>query len=187
MKALIGTVNPGKIEGAKEALSNFFDDIDLEGIKVPSNVANQPVNEDTYLGARNRVDNLIEYAKENNIEADYFLGIESGICNIYDTWMILNIAVVKDKSGYESIGIGPAFPVPDSYVQEIISTSLGEVFDKAYSKNNLGQGKGGINALTHETISRIDITKEAFIMAMTQFVNDTVWKTETKGNYKVKK
>ena len=133
MKVLIGTTNPGKIQGAKEALEVFFKDIEITGVKVPSNVADQPVNEDTYNGARNRVDNLIEYAKQNNIEADYYLGVESGICNFYNTWMIVNFAVIKDKDGYESVGIGPAFPVPKTYVEEIIATSLGQVLDKIYS------------------------------------------------------
>ena len=132
MKVLIGTTNPGKIQGAKEALDVFFKDADIEGIKVPSNVSDQPVNEETLQGAKNRVNNLIEYAKENNVEADYFLGVESGICNVYNTWMIVNFAVIKDNSGYESVGIGPAFPVPSSYVREIISTSLGQVLDKVY-------------------------------------------------------
>ncbi len=186
MKVLIGTTNPGKIQGAKEALDVFFKDVDIEGIKVPSNVSDQPVNEETLQGARNRVNNLIEYAKENNVEADYFLGVESGICNVYNTWMIVNFAVIKDNSGYESVGIGPAFPVPSSYVRKIISTSLGQVLDKVYSSSELGKGKGGVNALTHDSISRIDIAKEAFIMAMTQYANGNIWKDDTKNNYKVK-
>ncbi len=186
MKVLIGTKNPGKIEGAKLALSNFFKDFEIEGIKVPSNVPDQPVNEDTYNGAKNRVDNLIEYAKENSLDIDYFLAVESGICNLYGTWMIVNFAVVKDKAGYESVGIGPTFTVPNSYVKEIIETSLGEVLDKVYETKDLGKGKGGVNALTHDSISRIDITKDAFIMAMTQFVNGNVWKDTEKSNCKVK-
>lgn len=186
MKVLIGTTNPGKIQGAKEALEVFFKDIEISGVKVPSNVADQPVNEDTYNGARNRVDNLIEYAKQNNIEADYYLGVESGICNFYNTWMIVNFAVIKDKDGYESVGIGPAFPVPKTYVEEIIATSLGQVLDKIYSTSASGQGKGGVNSLTHDSISRIDITREAFIMAMTQHANGNVWKDDKKEKYKIK-
>ena len=51
MKVLIGTTNPGKIQGAKEALDVFFKDAEIEGIKVPSNVSDQPVNEETLQGA----------------------------------------------------------------------------------------------------------------------------------------
>ena len=176
MKVLIGTKNPGKIQGAKEALDKYFDNIEIIGIPVQSNVSDEPVNLDIYEGARNRVDNLIAYAKENNIEADYYLGIESGITNLLGKWIIINIAVIKDKTGYESWGTGPAFPVPDKYVDEIISTELGIVMDKVFEQNDLRSGKGGISLLTNDAISRIDITREAFIMALTGQIND-VWKS----------
>ena len=120
MKVLIGTKNPGKIEGAKEALLNYFDNIDIEGIPVESGVADEPVDLDIYTGARNRVDNLIKYSKENNLDVDYYVAIESGITNLLGKWIIINIAVIKDKNEYESWGTGPAFPVPDKYVDEII-------------------------------------------------------------------
>lgn len=132
MNILIGSKNPGKIQGAKEAFENYFNDFDIDGISVPSNVGEEPLNNEIYEGARNRVDNLIKYAKENNIEAEYFLGVESGITNLLGKWVIINIAVIKDKNDYESWGISSAFPVPDRYVDEIISTDLGKVMDKIF-------------------------------------------------------
>lgn len=102
MKILIGTKNPGKVQGAKEAFEYYYKDVEIEGIPVESNVSDEPVNEEIYQGARNRVDNLMKYAKENNIEADYFLGVESGITNQLGKWAIINVAVIKDKTGYES-------------------------------------------------------------------------------------
>lgn len=109
MKVLIGTKNPAKIEGAKEALKNYFDDFDIEGIPVSSDVSNQPVNNEIYEGARNRVNNLMNYALENGIDAEYFLGVESGITNLLGKWVNINIAVIKDKNGYESWGDGSCF------------------------------------------------------------------------------
>ena len=174
MKVLIGTKNPGKIEGAKEAFKNYFDNFDIEGIPVSSDVSEEPVDKEIYEGARNRVNNLMDYAKTNNIESDYYLGIESGITNLLGKWVIINIAVIKDKDGYESWGTSPAFPVPDKYVEEIISTDLGKVMDKIFKQNDLRSGKGGISFLTNDVISRIDMTKEAFVMALTQHIKD-VW------------
>ena len=174
MKVLIGTKNPGKIEGAKEALNNYFKDYEIEGIPVSSDVSDEPVNNEIYEGARNRVNNLMKYAKENNIDAEYFLGVESGITNLLGKWVIINIAVIKDKKGYESWGTSPAFPVPDKYVEEIISTDLGQVMDKIFEQNDLRSGKGGISFVTNGVISRIDLTKEAFIMAMSQHINN-IW------------
>lgn len=174
MKVLIGTKNPGKIEGAREALEKYFDDFDIEGIPVSSDVSEEPVNNEIYEGARNRVDNLMKYAKENRIDAKYFLGVESGITNLLGKWVIINIAVIKDDNGYESWGTSSAFPVPNKYVDEIISTDLGEVMDKIFEQNDLRSGKGGISFVTNGVISRIDITRDAFIMALTQHIND-VW------------
>lgn len=172
MKILIGTKNPGKIEGAKEAFQNYFDNFDIDGIPVSSDVSEEPLNNEIYEGARNRVDNLMQYARENNIDAEYFLGVESGITNLLGKWVIINIAVIKDKNGYESWGTSSAFPVPDKYVDEIISTDLGKVMDKIFKQSDLRSGKGGINFVTNGIINRIDLTREAFIMALSQHINE---------------
>lgn len=37
-------------------------------------------------------------------------------------------------------------------------------------------GKGGIAFLTQDAITRYDMTKEAFIMALTEFINGDIWK-----------
>lgn len=175
MKILIGTKNPGKIQGAKEAFESYYNDIEVIGIPVSSNVSDEPVDLDIYQGAKNRVDNLIKYAKENNIEAEYYLGVESGITNLLGKWMIINVAVIKDKNGYESWGTSPAFPVPDKYVDEIIKTDLGQVMDRIFKQNDLRSSKGGINFLTNGVVDRIELTRDAFIMALTSHIND-IWK-----------
>lgn len=172
MKLLIGTKNPGKIEGAKEAFAKYFENFDLEGVAVPSLVAEEPVNESIYEGAKNRVNNLIKYAKTNQLDIDYFLGIESGITNLLGKWVIINVAVIKDKNGYESWGYSPAFPVPEKYVDEIIEKDLGIVMDNLFQEQDLRSYKGGISYLTKDVISRIDLTRGAFIMALTQFINE---------------
>lgn len=48
MNILIGTKNKGKIEGATKALKHYYDDINIIGIPVDSNVPEQPVNNEIY-------------------------------------------------------------------------------------------------------------------------------------------
>ena len=67
MKILMGTKNPGKIEGAKLAFEEYFDNVEIEGISVNSEVSDQPINNEIFQGAKNRVKNLKEYAKNNNL------------------------------------------------------------------------------------------------------------------------
>lgn len=177
MKVLIATKNQGKIEGAKKALEHYFTDIEIEGIPVQSNVPEQPVNKEIYEGAKNRVKNLKKYAKENNIEADLFLGIESGINDLLGRWMITNIAIIEDSNNFESYGTSPSFPVPDRLVKDIIDTDLSQVMDKIFTKDDERHNKGGgIQLLTHNEISRIDLTEYAFIMALTKYVNGEKWR-----------
>ena len=177
MNVLIATKNQGKIEGAKRALSNYFDNIQIDGIAVESDVSDQPVNNDIYIGAKNRVKNLKKYAKENNIKADLYLSIESGINNLLGRWMITNIAVIEDNDKFESYGTSPSFPVPDRLVQEIIDTDLSQVMNKIFEKDDERHNKGGgIQLLTHDKISRIDLTEAAFIMALTKYINSNNWR-----------
>lgn len=176
MKVLIGTKNPGKIEGAKRAFASYFSDIEVIGIKVESNVSEQPVGKETFVGAKNRVDNLIKYAKENNVSADYFVAVESGINNNLGFWAITNVAVIKNSLGEMSVGASESFPVPEKYVQTIIKDSLAPIMDKIFEESDLRSSTGGIGLLTHDVLTRIDLNTHAFVMALTTFVNKNLWK-----------
>lgn len=172
MKVLIATKNQGKIEGARNALVNYFDDVKLEGIPVESEVSEQPVNDYIYIGAKNRVKNLKKYAKENNIYADLYLSIETGITNSLGRWMITSIAVIEDNKDFESCGTSPSFPVPDRLVKDIINTDLSKVMNKIFEKDDERHNKGGgIQILTHNKITRINLSEIAFIMALTKYIN----------------
>ncbi len=48
--------------------------------------------------------------------------------------------------------------------------------DKIVSGKELGKGKGGISFLTKNEVSRIDLTRNAFIMALTSYINGNIWR-----------
>ena len=176
MKILMGTKNPGKIEGAKKAFEKYFNNVEIEGIAVNSGVGDQPVNEEILQGARNRIENLKEYARINNIKADYFVSSEAGITNSLGEWIDINCAVVESKEGIQSVGTSQGFPIPDKYIDEIKKTELGKVMDKLFNGKELSKGKGGISILTKNEVSRIDLTRNAFIMDITKHINGDIWK-----------
>lgn len=176
MKILMGTKNPGKIEGARQAFEKYFDDINIEGISVDSNVSDQPVNEEIFQGAKNRVKNLKAYAEKNNLEADFFIASEAGITDLLGDWIDINAVVIEDSKGFQSVGVSQGFPIPNKYIDEIKSTELGKVMDKIFSGKELGKGKGGISFLTRDVVTRIELTKNAFIMALTSHINGDMWR-----------
>ena len=172
----MGTKNPGKVQGAKEAFEKYFDNIEIEGIKVSSEVGDQPINEEILQGAQNRVKNLKRYAKENNIKADLYISSEAGITNLLGEWIDINLAVIENDDGVQSTGISQGFPIPDKYIDEIRKTELGKVMDKIFNGQELAKGKGGISYLTKGEVSRIDLTRNAFIMALTKYINGDIWR-----------
>ena len=176
MKVLIGTKNPGKIEGARQAFEKYFDNVEVEGIPVNSDVGDQPVDKEILQGAKNRVKNLKEYAKNNNIKADYFVSSEAGITNLLGEWIDINCVVIENIEGLQSVGISQGFPIPDKYIDEIKETELGKVMDKIFSGKELSKGKGGISFLTKNEVSRIDLTRNAFVMALTKYINGDIWR-----------
>ena len=176
MKILIGTKNPGKIEGAKQAFEKYFENVEIEGISVESEVASQPVNEEIFQGAKNRVKNLKKYAKENNVKPDFFVASEAGITNLLGEWIDINSVVIEDAQGFQTVGTSQGFQIPEKYVEEVKEIELGKVMDKIFDKQKLGQGKGGISLLTKGEITRIQLTTDAFVMALIGHINGEVWK-----------
>ena len=172
MKVVIATKNQGKIEGASKALASYFSDFEIVGIPAPSNVGEQPVNEEIYIGAKNRVKNLKEYCKQNGIEAQLYLAVESGVYNSLGKWMVTNVAVIEDDKDFESWGTSPSFPIPDGFIDEIIATDLSQFTNKIFGEDNDRHNHGGaIQLLTKGKISRIDLNEFAFTMALIKFLN----------------
>jgi len=90
--------------------------------------------------------------------------------------LLLNIATIEDNNGNKSIGSSAGFPVAEKYLDEIINTDLGKVMDKIFNEDDLRSRKGGISILTRDVISRYDQTEDAFVMALTKFINGDLWK-----------
>ena len=71
MRVAIATDSKEKIKGIKSAFSRFFkieeDKIEFFHKKVDSGVSEQPFNEETYEGAFNRVNTLIEKSEKADL------------------------------------------------------------------------------------------------------------------------
>ena len=50
--------------------------------------------------------------------------------------------------------------------------------DKLFNEKDLRSSTGGVGLLTKEVITRIDLNTQAFIMALTQYINKDKWKDE---------
>lgn len=83
--------------------------------------------------------------------------------------------MIENKEGKQSVGTSQGFPIDAKYIDEITSTELGKVMDRIFKSHRLNTGKGGISILTHDEISRIDLTENACMMALIRFINQGIW------------
>lgn len=175
MKILVGTGNKVKINAAKKAFEKFYDNVEAEGYDVESEVSEEPINEEAATGAKNRVKNIRKYAKEHNIKADFYAAAESGIIDYFGDWLNITITYIEDEKGNSGLGMSCGYPIPKKYIEEIKSTELQTVVDRIFNEKELGKNKGAVNIITHGEFTREGITEEAFIMALTKFINGPVW------------
>lgn len=176
MKIIIGTKNSGKIEAAKQAFEQYFENINIQAMAVDSEIGNQPINEEILQGAKNRVKNIKKEAEKNQLKADYYIAVEGGITNLLGEWINIELAVIENAEGFQSVGASQGFPIPEKYIDEIQKTELGKVMGKIFNDNEQGKGKGAVALLTKNKTARIDLTRNAFTMALTKHINEDKWK-----------
>ncbi len=172
MKVLIATENDVKVEACQNAFETYFDEVEVLVAHVPSEVGEMPLNDEIGLGTKNRIKNLRKYAKENNLTVDYYVAVESGINNYFQSWMITSVAGIENEEGLESYSTSPSYPVPKELVDSIITEGLGPVMDRIFADDDSGHHKGGIGFLTHGKITRKQLLQESFMMALIRIINN---------------
>jgi len=176
MKILVGSRNPVKIEAVEEAFGIYFDDVDVTGISVDSSVPDQPVGDETYRGARIRASHLMERNVEQNLDADYFVGIEGGIEEKEGRWYSFGAICIMDVFGQAGYGTSIHFELPRVVIRNIQNgKELGDVIDAVSGGENTKQKGGAIHYLTKGVIDRKSIYVQGLIAALIPFVNREVW------------
>ena len=175
IRILIGSNNKAKIEGAKLAFEKYFSDFEIISKDISSGVSAQPINEEILLGARNRIKGLKEL-NINNI--DFYISSEAGLISIGDLYVNINMGVIEDINGYESIGTSQGYMIPKNKIELVKEKTLGVVLDETFNGINLNRNKGGINYLTLGEVNRIQLVRDSFILALVPFLeqNQKIWK-----------
>lgn len=124
MKVQIATNSIEKINGIKIAFSRFFqiDETEVEILhrSVDSGVPDQPFGEDTYLGAINRVNNII-----GSEDADFYVSCEAGIEGFLGRYINVQIVCIYDKKSQNYLfGKSAGWQVPSEDIEIIKETNL---------------------------------------------------------------
>lgn len=174
MKICVASGNPVKVEAVNKAFYAVFPDSELElkSVSVSSGVSDQPMtDEETYLGAKTRVDNA--YVVMPN--ADYWVGLEGGIApngNQLEAFAWMHIRSRLQSSHARTA----SFTLP-SRVTELIhqGMELGHANDQVFNESNSKQKMGAVGLLTNGLIDRTDYYTHALILALIPFVQTELY------------
>ena len=172
MKVVVGSLNPTKIEGTRKAFEQYFEEVEIKGIRVESRVSNQPFNEDTVMGAINRARNAFSE------ELDYSVGIEAGLFSFKNTltgYVDFQVAAIFDGKTM-TLGFGPGFEYPNFVVRRVLDgNEVGDVMEKLTGIKNLGEKTGAISYLTKGIIQRSELSRIAVTMALIPRINKELY------------
>ncbi|MFA7314542.1 MAG: inosine/xanthosine triphosphatase [Candidatus Magasanikbacteria bacterium] len=171
---IIASKNPVKINSVKIAFEKMFLQEKFEFIaeSIPSNVSDQPMNnEEALQGATNRVNN----GQAQFPDADFWIGIESGLEKVNDEMESFAWTVVKSK-----VMIGKAktctFILPkklSKLVEQGIELSKAD--DIVFNRQNSKHQNGAVGLLTGDALTRTSFSTDAIILALIPFKNPELY------------
>lgn len=176
MKILVGSKNPVKIESVFNAFSKYFNNIEVIGIDVESGVSSQPINEDTFLGAKNRALALKKINEQEKIGAEFFVGIEGGIIKFFGKWFAFGCMCIMDKDDRMGFGTSPHFELPLSIVEKLLTgIELGDIMDELLNQRNTKQKNGAIGFFTNGIMNRKELYVEGLKVAIIPFLHKNIF------------
>jgi inosine/xanthosine triphosphatase len=162
MLVSIGSLNKIKIEGVREAFEEFYNNISIKAVDIQ--YMNQPLSlEDTVKGA-------IYRARKAKDDADYGVGVESGLINILDYHLVIHVAAIINDN--LTIGFSPAFQLPKAVERLVLKgIELDKAVERLYNIRDIGEKRGIIEILSKKRIDRKVLIIDAVKMALVKIIN----------------
>ena len=176
MKVLVGSENPVKIQSVRDGFLTFFEQIEVEGISVDSGVPHQPMNDETFEGAKNRAENVKRINDQQNLDATFFVGIEGGILQRLDRWFSVNVVYILDQHNRDSFATTGLYELPSALSKDLlIKKDLGHAIAALANNRFAAREHGTVGFLTDGRIDRFQNQVQGIILALIPFVNDNLY------------
>ena len=129
MKIIVGSQSQVKLDAVTQALAATGIEAEIVGVKAKSNVAEQPMDNETLDGARNRAN----HARQLAPDGDLYIAIENGIFTEPDGRYVDKAVVMAiAKDGMETVALSEGVEFPKAAVEEarqrgFATTTAGQV------------------------------------------------------------
>ncbi|MBN2187114.1 MAG: inosine/xanthosine triphosphatase [Dehalococcoidia bacterium] len=176
MKVLVGSLNKVKLEAVAEAFSKYFTGVEVAGIEIDSRVPNQPINEQTFEGARNRALELQKINCKERLDGKFFVGIEGGILEMFSRWFALSAICIIDDEERIGYGTSPFFELPEDISRRLLdSAELGDVMEDLTGGQDTKQKQGAVGYFTRGVMNRKGIYVDGLVAALVPFLNESLY------------
>ncbi|AXI25377.1 purine NTP phosphatase [Methanofervidicoccus sp. A16] len=162
IRVALGSENPTKIKGTQMALEKVMKNILIVPVDVDSGVSKQPFGVDEIVkGAINRAKGAFE-----KVPSHYGIGIEAGVVEIGGKYLDIHICAIFDGEEY-TIGTSQGFQIPEEILEEVRrGEECSKAVEKVYGIKDIGKREGIIGYLTKDLVSRVDLCRDAVLMAI---------------------
>lgn len=165
----VGSQNPIKIQAVREVVIQFWPESKVTGVKSSSGVKDQPENnQETQRGANNRA----KSALKNFPEADFGIGLESGIEFRKDGLWTFGWVAIIDRKGKLSLAKTIEFRLPPG-LADLIKNGMeqGQADAQFFKREESGKKEGTVGLLTKGKVKRTEAFSQALIFALVPFLN----------------
>jgi len=176
LSVAVGSLNPVKVGAARLALEQAGFDFALQGVAVPSGVAEQPIGlEEIVRGARQRAMNA-----RAALGFAWGVGMEGGV--EFDpagaAWLFNVVVIIADE--HESLARGGQILLPPRVAARLrAGDELGPVMDELVGTSNIKHGLGAVGYLTGGLITREAAFFDCFSRALAPLLHPALYREES--------
>ncbi len=168
VRVVLVSRNPTKIEGTESVISRLFRNYKLEEQEPVVEFHPQPMNHETFAGARKRVEGV-------KGEYDYAIGVEAGVISFEGLHYDVHVAAVKDYLGVTNFGMSSALPIDPPMMDALKSgQELEEVTNELIGVPDSGDRKGAIYYFSNGLKERKHLVEEAVLSAFVQRIAESI-------------
>jgi inosine/xanthosine triphosphatase len=175
MKVVVGSTNPVKIQAVKEVFNEVFGkEVEVISVKVDTGVSNQPFKEDIIEGSVNRAKSALKLT-----DADFGVGIESGVMKFGEKWYNLGFITIVDEKGNMGTGTSGWFECPSGILKELENgKELGQVISEITGIVDVQRREGAIGVFTKGKVTRKELYKHGIFMALVKFLSPEIFRIQ---------
>jgi inosine/xanthosine triphosphatase len=162
LKVVVGTDNPVKVSAVRKVLGDLEFPAKVKGVRVSSEVPDQPFGDEALQGALNR-------ARAALGEGDFGVGIEAGLVwsSVLSDYFDVQYCAVLDRAGRMTVGHGPGFSYPPKVLEKVkAGETVAEAMVRLTGIRDIGSKQGAIGYLSSGAMDRGRLTECAVLMAM---------------------